>query len=82
METYFPYEQFADLPPDWKQYNRSIYIYRVDEDGIYYFIQEESDEKILLQPGQEYTLKGLKQICYHKPRSKQGQPTFKFELRR
>jgi hypothetical protein len=82
METYFPYEQFANIQPEWKQYYRSIYIYQVDEDGIYYFTQEGTRIKIKLQPGQEYPLDRLKQICYHKSRSKQGQPTFKFELRR
>ena len=81
METYLPYQQFADIVPEWKQY-RSIYIYQVDEDGIYYFTQEGSSVNIQLQPGQEYPLKGLKQICYHKSKSKQGQPTFKFELRK
>ncbi len=82
METYFPYEQFADIEPEWKQYYRSIYIYKVDEDGIYYFTQEGSSVKIELQSGQEYPIKGLKQICYHKSKNKQGQPTFKYELRR
>ncbi len=82
MEPYFPYEQFADIEPEWKQCFRSIYIYEVDEDGIYYFTQEGSSVKIHMQSGQDYPLKGLKQICYHKLRSKHGQPTFKFELRR
>ena len=82
METYFPYQQFADIDPEWRQNYSSIYIYHVDEDGIYYFTQEESSIKIKLESGQEYPLKGLKQICYHKSKSKHGQPTFKFELKR
>ena len=82
METYFPYQQFADIEPEWKQYFKSIYIQQVDEDGIYYFTQEESSINIQLQSGQEYPLKGLKQICYDKSKSKQGQPTFKFELKK
>lgn len=82
METYFPYQQFADIDPEWKQFFKSIYIHQVDEDGIYYFTQEGSSVNIQLQSGQEYSLKGLLQICYHKSKSKLGQPTFKFELKR
>ena len=78
--TFFPYEQFTDLDPEWKIHFRSIYITWLEE--IFYFTQENSDVKIKLQVGQEYPLKGLKQICYHKSPKKQGIPVFKYELRR
>lgn len=78
--AYLPYEQYSDIEPEWKQFYRSIYITEVEE--TFYFTQEDSDVKIQLQVGQEYPLKGLKQICYHKSKHKQGTPTFKYELRR
>lgn len=78
--TYFPYEQCMDIEIEWKMYYRSIYITWLEE--TFYFTQENSDIKIQLQVGQEYELKNLKQICYHKSKNKQGIPTFKYELRR
>ena len=80
METFFSYEQFTDIEPEWKQFFRSIYIHQTEE--IFYFNQVGSDIKIQFQAGQEYSLKDLKQICYHKSKQKQGTPTFKYELRR
>lgn len=80
MATFFPYEQFTDIDPEWHMHFRSIYITWLEE--IFFFTQENSDVKIQLQVGQEYPLKGLKQICYHKSTRKQGIPLFKYELRR
>lgn len=80
MPTYFTYaEPCQDIEAGWKQFYRAIYIQDINTDGVFYFSQEGSDVKIQLQAGQEYSLNGLKQICYHKNKR---QPTFRYELRR